>query len=81
MLRTAEYLIETADRCIRLAGIGRQVAEKLEGKSGLAAEQAKLVAASRHVAEELEAMSKEFLAKAVEIDTERQRFGVGRAEP
>jgi len=30
MLKTEEYLIETADRCIRLAREGRQLIERLE---------------------------------------------------
>ena len=75
MLRTAEYLIETADRCIRLANIGRRVAEELDAKTGseTTEECSSLAAASRHVADELEAISQDMLAKAVEIDTQRQK--------
>jgi hypothetical protein len=49
MLKTDEYLIETADRCIRLARAGREMAATLE------------------------AMSNDLMAKAVEIDTTRQK--------
>ena len=49
MLKTEEYLIETADRCIRLAHEGRQLVERLE------------------------AISNELMAKAVEIDTSRDK--------
>jgi hypothetical protein len=49
MLKTEEYLIETADRCIRLAREGREIAASLE------------------------AMSNDLMAKAVELDTSRQK--------
>lgn len=49
MIDTAEYLIETADRCTRLARVGRE-----------------LVA-------DLEAMSNELMAKAVELDTNNSK--------
>jgi hypothetical protein len=49
MLKTEEYLIETADRCIRLARTGRELAASLE------------------------AMSNDLMAKAVELDTSRQK--------
>ena len=46
---TEEYLIETADRCKRLARAGREIAASLE------------------------AMSNDLMAKAVEIDTKRDK--------
>jgi hypothetical protein len=49
MLKTEEYLIETADRCIRLAREGRELFERLE------------------------AISNELMAKAVELDTTRDK--------
>jgi hypothetical protein len=49
MLEIEEYLIETADRCIRLARAGREIAASLE------------------------ATSNDLMAKAVEIDTTRQK--------
>jgi hypothetical protein len=49
MLKIEEYLIETADRCIRLAREGRILIERLE------------------------AISNELMAKAVELDTKRDK--------
>jgi hypothetical protein len=49
MLKTEEYLIETADRCTRLAREGRSLIERLE------------------------AIRDELMAKAVELDTERDK--------
>jgi hypothetical protein len=51
MSDTEEYLIETADRCNRLARIGRELADSLE------------------------AMSNDLMARAVELDTARDRKG------
>jgi hypothetical protein len=51
MLKTEEYLVETADRCIRLAREGRELIERLE------------------------AISNELMAKAVELDTTRDKNG------
>ena len=49
MLNTEEYLVETADRCIRLAKEGRELLANLE------------------------AISNDLMAKAVELDTKRQK--------
>ena len=49
MPKTEEYLIETADRCTRLAREGRGLVERLE------------------------AISHELMAKAVELDTTRDK--------
>jgi hypothetical protein len=49
MLNNEEYLIETADRCIRLARAGREIAASLE------------------------AMSNDLMAKAVALDTTRDK--------
>lgn len=48
-LTTEEYLIQTADRCTRLAQAGRQIAD------------------------DLEALRNELMAKAVELDTDREK--------
>ena len=48
MRKTEQYLIDTADQCIRLARAGREMAA------------------------DLEAMSNKLMAKAVELDTDRQ---------
>ena len=83
MLRTAEYLIETADRCIRLASTGRHVADELDAIADPKAngQYARLAAAGRQVADELEAMSRDLMAKAVELDTQRQKAGPGSFGP
>jgi len=49
MPKTEEYLIETADRCTRLAREGRALVDRLE------------------------AISHELMAKAVELDTTRDK--------
>jgi hypothetical protein len=49
MLKTEEYLIETADQCIRLAREGRALIERLE------------------------VISHELMARAVELDTMRDK--------
>ena len=49
MLNTEEYLIETADRCKRLARAGREVADSLE------------------------AISNDLMARAVQLDTTRDK--------
>jgi hypothetical protein len=54
MAKTEEYLVETADRCIRLAREGRMLVERLE------------------------AISNELMAKAVEIDADRDKNNKSR---
>ncbi len=56
MLKIEEYLIETADRCIRLAREGRGLVERLE------------------------AISNEMMARAVELDTTRDKKENGTGE-
>ena len=57
MSDTEQYLIETADKCARLARLGREIAA------------------------DLEAMSNDLLAKAVTIDTARDRERTARKKP
>jgi hypothetical protein len=57
MSDTEQYLIETADKCARLARLGREIAA------------------------DLEAMSNNLLAKAVTIDTARDREQTARQKP
>lgn len=54
MSDTEQYLIDTADRCARLARLGREIAA------------------------DLEAMSNDLMAKAVTIDTARDREQTAR---
>jgi hypothetical protein len=49
MSKTEDYLIQTADRCSRLAQAGREIAD------------------------DLEALRNELMAKAVELDTNREK--------
>lgn len=56
-MTTEEYLLETADRCVRLARVGRELAA------------------------DLEAMSNELMAKAVEIDTTHSKEQKRRSRP
>lgn len=72
---TPEYLIETADRCIRLAKTGRRVADELDDlASAENIERCSLLAdTGREAAEELDAIGHELMARAVEIDTTRQK--------
>ena len=57
MSDTEQYLIETADKCARLARLGREIAD------------------------DVEAMSNDLLAKAVTIDTARDRERTARKKP
>ncbi len=56
MLKTEEYLIQTADQCIGLAREGRGLVERLE------------------------AISHELMARAVELDTMRDKSGNSAGE-
>jgi len=56
MPKTEEYLVETADRCTRLAREGRGLVERLE------------------------ASSHELMAKAVELDTKREKNEGGASQ-
>jgi hypothetical protein len=75
MSETAEYLIETADRCIRLAKTGRRLSDELGTLA--AAEKsdqlAHLADMGKDVADELEVLGRDLMTKAVEIDTVRQK--------
>ena len=55
MSETEQYLIDAADRCVRLARIGRELAASLES------------------------LSNDLMAKAVELDTVRDRQSKARA--
>jgi hypothetical protein len=57
MSKTENYLIDTADQCVKLARAGREMAAQLE------------------------AMSDNLMAKAVELDTSRQRDENQRHHP
>lgn len=72
---TTEYLIETSDRCLLLVKTGRRLADELESIAHpeFRDQCAHIVAATRQTLEELERIGQELLAKAVELDAQRQR--------
>ena len=74
-MKAAEFLIETADRCVRIAISGRRLADELETiiSSQANAQSSQVIAAGRALVNELEAVGQELLAKAVELDTQRQK--------
>jgi len=78
-LKAEEFLIETADRCIRIANTGRRLANELDaiGDANAKSQCAHLIAAGRELANELEVVGQDMLAKAVELDTQRQKSGSG----
>ena len=82
-MKAAEFLIATADRCIRSANTGRRLAEELDTITGSEAnvQCLQLIAAGRELANELEAVGLELLAKAVELDPQRQKSSPGSFGP
>jgi len=81
MTATSEYLIETADRCINIASSGRLLADELSAIPGPARNECAIATAGRELLKELEAISQQLLAKAVEIDTDRQKSMPGEFGP
>jgi hypothetical protein len=87
MSGVAEYLIETADRCIGLANSGRRLLEELRAtcsppnNDGCKDACERIAAAGRDLADELDAISQELMAKAVEIDAQRQKSSPGSFGP
>jgi hypothetical protein len=81
-LEAAEFLIEIADRCIGIANSGRQLVKELETMAAAndQAKRAHLATAGRDLANELEAVGQAMLAKAVELDTQRQKSDPGTFE-
>ena len=74
-MRALDYLIETSDRCIRIANHGRRLVDELDAAIGPETKDpySRLSASGRELVNELEAIGRELLAKAVELDTERQK--------
>jgi hypothetical protein len=79
----AEYLIETGDRCVRLAKTGRRLADELNVLAG--AEQneqyTRMAETGRDVADELDAIGQDLMVKAVELDAQRQKSSPGSFGP
>ena len=70
-----DYLIETSDRCIRIAHHGRRLVEELNAAIGLEAKEpySRLSNSARELVDELETLGRELLTKVVELDTERDK--------
>ena len=82
-MRVTDYLIEVSDRCIRIADHGRRLLMELEAVTGPEGTESipQLSADGRELADEVEAIGRELLAKAVELDTERQKNNPGAFGP
>jgi hypothetical protein len=78
-----DYLIETSDRCIRIADQGRRLLEELDAAIGpVKKEPFSKVSANGHaLADELQSLGRGLLAKAVELDTQRQKNNPGTFGP
>jgi hypothetical protein len=74
-MQLLDYLIETSDRCIRIAKDGRQLVDELDAAIGPETKEpfSRVSASGRELLDELQTIGRELLAKAVELDTERQK--------
>jgi len=74
-----DYLIEISDRCIRIARHGQRLVEEFNAAIGPKAKEpySRLSNSARELVDELEALGRELLSKAVEIDTERDKNSPG----
>jgi hypothetical protein len=81
--KLADYLIETSDRCIRIASHGRQLVDELDASIRMQENEplSRVSANGRELANELDAIGRDLLAKAVELDTERQKNSPGTFGP
>jgi len=78
-MQLLDYLIETSDRCIRIAKDGRQLVDELDSAIGPETKEpfSRVSASGRELLNELQTIGRELLAKAVELDTERQKNNRG----
>jgi hypothetical protein len=83
MTEAADYLIETGDRCVRLAKTGRRLADELTALAGAEQDEKyrRLAETGRDVAEELDAIGQDLMVKAVELDAQRQKSSPGSFGP
>ena len=74
-----DYLIETSDRCIRIAKQGRQLVDELNAAIGPETKEpfSRVSDSGRELVDELQTIGLELLAKAVELDTKRQKNNPG----
>ena len=69
-----DYLIETADQCALIARTGRMLVERLDTAVGTETLPfSQLSEGGKDLSERVERIAQSLLAKAVEIDHERQR--------
>jgi hypothetical protein len=82
-VKLADYLIETSDRCIRIANHGRQLVDELDASIGSENNKPllRVSASGRELADELDSIGRDLLAKAVELDTERHKGSPGTFGP
>ena len=71
----ADYLIETADQCAYIAKTGRMLAERFDAAVGseMTAQFSQLSEGGKDLSELADRIAQSLLAKAVEIDHERER--------
>ena len=76
-----DYLIETADQCALIAKTGRMLVEQLDSVVGTEplAPLSQLSDGGRDLSERVDRIAQSLLAKAVEVDHERQRKGTPSA--
>jgi len=79
-----DYLIETADQCALIAKTGRMLVEQLDsvvGTETLAplSQVSQVSDSGRDLSERVDRIAQSLLAKAVEVDHERQRKGTPSA--
>ena len=76
-----EFLIETADQCAIIAKTGRMLVEQLDSVVGTKtlAPLSQLSDGGRNLSEQVDRIAQSLLAKAVEVDHERQKKGTPSA--
>jgi len=68
-----DFLIETADQCALVAKTGRMLVQQLDSVAGTTLPFSQLSDGGRHLSEYVDRIAQSLLAKAVEVDHERQK--------
>lgn len=76
-----DFLIETADQCALVAKTGRMLVEQLDSVVGTKtlAPLSQLSDGGRNLSEQVDRIAQSLLAKAIEVDHERQKKGTASA--
>jgi len=76
-MNVTDFLIETADQCALIAKTGRTLVEQLDSVIGTEtlAPLSRLSDGGRDLSEQVDRIAQSLLAKAVELDHERQKKG------